>query len=50
VGSKDYSVVPFSGGHIGRYVSGSAQRMMLQTIANWLRARDAALSIAGSPQ
>jgi len=41
IGSKDYSTYAFKGGHIGIYVSGSAQREVPQRIADWLRARDA---------
>lgn len=41
VGSTDYTLAPFNGGHIGIYVSGTAQRTIPATIADWLRARDA---------
>lgn len=40
VGSTDYTVTTFSGGHIGIYVSGTAQRTIPAAIADWLRARD----------
>jgi polyhydroxyalkanoate synthase subunit PhaC len=40
VGSRDYSAHEFAGGHIGIYVSGSAQREIPQRIADWLRERD----------
>jgi polyhydroxyalkanoate synthase len=39
-GTKDYSRHEFQGGHIGIYVSGTAQREIPEKIANWLRARD----------
>jgi polyhydroxyalkanoate synthase len=41
VGSSDYSEHEFQGGHIGVYVSGSAQREIPERIAGWLRERDA---------
>jgi polyhydroxyalkanoate synthase subunit PhaC len=41
VGSPDYSAHEFMGGHIGIYVSGSAQRDIPERIATWLRERDA---------
>jgi polyhydroxyalkanoate synthase len=41
VGSRDYSAHEFAGGHIGIYVSGSAQREIPERIASWLRERDA---------
>lgn len=41
VGTDDYTLVPFEGGHIGIYVSGAAQRAIPKGIAEWLRARDA---------
>jgi polyhydroxyalkanoate synthase len=40
VGSRDYSAHEFKGGHIGIYVSGSAQREIPERIASWLRERD----------
>lgn len=40
-GTRDYSSYAFPGGHIGIYVSGTAQREVPQRIANWLRDRDA---------
>jgi len=40
VGSRDYSTYASPGGHIGIYVSSSAQREVPERIANWLRARD----------
>ena len=42
VGSSDYSEHEFQGGHIGIYVSGSAQREIPERIAGWLRERDQA--------
>lgn len=42
VGSDDYSAHEFKGGHIGIYVSGTAQREIPERIASWLRQRDAA--------
>jgi len=41
VGTTDYSSHEFQGGHIGIYVSGSAQREIPERIASWLRERDA---------
>jgi polyhydroxyalkanoate synthase len=40
VGTADYSSHEFQGGHIGIYVSGSAQREIPERIAGWLRERD----------
>ena len=40
VGSGDYSTYEFQGGHIGIYVSGTAQRQIPDKIAGWLRDRD----------
>jgi polyhydroxyalkanoate synthase len=40
-GSQDYSTHEFKGGHIGIYVSGTAQRQIPEKIADWLRERDA---------
>jgi len=40
VGSRDYTVLAFKGGHIGIYVSGRAQREVPPAIAKWLRDRD----------
>lgn len=40
VGSTDYTLAPFAGGHIGIYVSGTAQRTIPTMIADWLRSRD----------
>lgn len=40
VGSKDYSVLSFKGGHIGIYVSSSAQALVPPSIGAWLRKRD----------
>jgi polyhydroxyalkanoate synthase len=40
VGSRDYSTYASPGGHIGIYVSGSAQKEIPERVANWLRARD----------
>jgi len=42
VGTRDYSTHEFTGGHIGIYVSGTAQREIPARIAGWLRERDAA--------
>ena len=39
-GSSDYSTHEFQGGHIGIYVSGTAQRQIPDKIAGWLRERD----------
>ena len=41
LGTKDYTTHEFRGGHIGIYVSGSAQRDVPERISSWLRARDA---------
>jgi polyhydroxyalkanoate synthase subunit PhaC len=41
VGTRDYTAHEFRGGHIGIYVSGSAQREIPQRIASWLKERDA---------
>ncbi len=38
-GTRDYSAFEFEGGHIGIYVSRSAQELLPQTIAQWLRSR-----------
>ena len=38
--SPDYSTHEFQGGHIGIYVSGTAQRQIPDKIAGWLRERD----------
>jgi polyhydroxyalkanoate synthase subunit PhaC len=38
-GSGDYSAFEFDGGHIGIYVSRSAQELLPRTIAQWLRSR-----------
>ncbi|HYD17609.1 MAG TPA: class III poly(R)-hydroxyalkanoic acid synthase subunit PhaC [Patescibacteria group bacterium] len=40
VGSKDYQEVSFKGGHIGIYVSGSAQALVPPSIGKWLNERD----------
>ena len=40
VGSDDYSTHEFQGGHIGIYVSGTAQRQIPEKVADWLRERD----------
>lgn len=40
VGTKDYSVVSFKGGHIGIYVSSGAQALVPPSIGDWLVARD----------
>jgi polyhydroxyalkanoate synthase len=39
VGSRDYTPFEFQGGHIGIYVSRSAQELLPRTIAQWLRSR-----------
>jgi len=39
VGTKDYTVLAFKGGHIGIYVSGRAQREVAPTIHEWLSKR-----------
>ena len=39
VGTKDYSVLAFRGGHIGIYVSGRAQREVPTAIHQWLAKR-----------
>ena len=39
VGTKDYSELSFKGGHIGIYVSGSAQALVPPSIGKWLNAR-----------
>jgi len=36
IGTKDYTVLAFKGGHIGIYVSGRAQREVAPTIHTWL--------------
>jgi polyhydroxyalkanoate synthase len=36
VGTKDYTELSFKGGHIGIYVSGSAQKQVPPAIGNWL--------------
>ena len=41
VGTRDFTTHEFRGGHIGIYVSGSAQREIPERIATWLRERDA---------
>ena len=37
--SRDYSAFEFAGGHIGIYVSQSAQELLPRTIAQWLESR-----------
>lgn len=39
VGTKDYQEIEFSGGHIGIYVSGRAQKEIPPAIGKWLDAR-----------
>ncbi len=39
VGSKDYTELSFPGGHIGIYVSGTAQKTVPPAIADWLKKR-----------
>jgi polyhydroxyalkanoate synthase len=39
VGSKDYAEHEFKGGHIGIYVSRSAQQEIPERIASWLKTR-----------
>jgi polyhydroxyalkanoate synthase len=41
IGARDYTEHAFRGGHIGIYVSGSAQREIPDRIASWVRERDA---------
>jgi polyhydroxyalkanoate synthase len=38
-GSRDYSAFEFDGGHIGIYVSRTAQELLPRTIAQWVRSR-----------
>lgn len=40
LGTRDYTTHEFKGGHIGIYVSGSAQRDIPERIVGWLRERD----------
>jgi polyhydroxyalkanoate synthase len=40
VGTRDYTAYEFQGGHIGIYVSGSAQREVPSRIGKWLSERD----------
>ena len=39
VGTKDYTELSFPGGHIGIYVSGTAQKTVTPAISEWLNAR-----------
>jgi polyhydroxyalkanoate synthase len=39
VGTKDYTELSFKGGHIGIYVSGSAQALVPPSIGKWLNER-----------
>ncbi|MCP3687938.1 MAG: alpha/beta fold hydrolase, partial [Gammaproteobacteria bacterium] len=39
VGTKDYTELSFPGGHIGIYVSGSAQKTIPPVIGEWLNSR-----------
>lgn len=39
IGSKDYTELSFPGGHIGIYVSGSAQKTVTPAISDWLNKR-----------
>lgn len=39
-GSKDYTELSFKGGHIGIYVSSSAQALVPPSIGKWLKERD----------
>jgi len=39
VGTKDYTEIAFKGGHIGIYVSGSAQREVPPAVGRWLDER-----------
>jgi polyhydroxyalkanoate synthase subunit PhaC len=41
LGTRDYTTHEFRGGHIGIYVSGSAQRDIPERITTWLHQRDA---------
>jgi polyhydroxyalkanoate synthase len=49
VGTDDYSSYAFKGGHIGIYVSGSAQREVPTRVTEWLRARDITAQPAAKP-
>jgi polyhydroxyalkanoate synthase len=40
VGTRDYDVVSFKGGHIGIYVSSGAQALVPPSIGAWLKKRD----------
>ncbi len=40
VGTEDYSVLEFPGGHIGIYVSGKSQKMIPPAICKWLGERN----------
>jgi polyhydroxyalkanoate synthase len=40
VGSKDYTAFEVDVGHIGMYVSGTSQRRLPETIAQWLKDRE----------
>ena len=40
VGTKDYTEISFRGGHIGIYVSSSAQREVPPSIGKWLNERN----------
>ena len=40
IGTKDYTEVSFRGGHIGIYVSGSAQALVPPSIGKWLNERN----------
>jgi polyhydroxyalkanoate synthase len=39
IGTDDYREISFSGGHIGIYVSGKAQKTVPPEIGSWLNAR-----------
>jgi polyhydroxyalkanoate synthase subunit PhaC len=41
IGSPDYTEIPLPGGHVGLFVSSKSQGKLSQSIADWLRARDA---------
>jgi polyhydroxyalkanoate synthase len=39
VGTRDYTAIPFPGGHIGIYVSARSQKEVPPAIARWLQER-----------
>jgi polyhydroxyalkanoate synthase len=40
IGSKDYTLYEFEGGHIGVFVSAKTQKELAPSIAEWLNKRD----------